>query len=297
MKRLIFFLILLGFLAGCASENAPSSPGSDSLEANPPRRVVSLSPALTEIMYALGLEDRLIGVTPYCKYPPEAQEKTRVGTIFKPNLELLARLKPDRILMNARNSELETTFRRFGWTPEPIPDERVEDVFAAIRRLGRVFQVEERAEELAGGLERRIEALRERTKNAQKVRVLLVVSRNFASSRLEEVYVTGHDGLCEPLLEAAGGMNAYKGKSAFPKVSPEGILSMNPDVILEIVPDAVKADFSDEELNRAWETLPGLRAVRNRKIVRLAESEAALIPGPSMVDWTKKTAVLLGNMD
>lgn len=294
MKRflLISFPLFLWLFVGCTSENARQNTPSDQ-DAEPPQRVVSLSPAMTEIMYALGLEDRLIGVTIHCKYPPEAQEKTQVGTVFKPNLELLARLKPDRILMNTHYAELEATFRRFGWTPEPIHDERVEDVFASIGHLGRLFQVEDRAEELAAGLKQRLENLREKTKDAPKIRVLLVVSRNYASPRLEDVYVTGHDGLCEPLLEAAGGVNAYTGKSAFPKVSPEGILSMDPDVILEIIPDSVRANVSDEELDRAWKTLPGLRAVQNRKIVRLTESDAALIPGPSMVDWAEKTASLL----
>lgn len=288
MKRFLLISFFLWVLIGCVPQNKPSEP-----DAGPPQRVVSLSPAMTEIMYALELEDRLVGVTIHCKYPPEAQRKTQVGTVFKPNLELLAKLNPDRILMNTHYAELEATFRRFGWIPEPIHDERVEDVFAAIRHLGRLFQVEDRAEELAEGLEQRLENLRESTQNDQKIRVLLVVSRNYTSPRLEDVYVTGHDGLCEPLLEAAGGVNAYTGKSPFPKVSPEGILSMNPDVIMEIIPDSVRANVSDEELDRAWQTLPGLRAVQDHKIVRLTESDAALIPGPSMVDWAEKTASLL----
>ncbi|MDO4630332.1 MAG: helical backbone metal receptor [Planctomycetia bacterium] len=280
--------------------------GADAEKEEVPERVVSLSPALTEMVYALGQENRLVGVTNHCKYPQEAQNKTIIGTVFSPNLEKIGILKPDRILMNVQYPELSASFARFGWRAEELPDQSVEDVFSAIERLGEVFQVPECARSVTENLKMRLDTLRKRTENRPKLRVLVVISRNYDAQTLEEVYIVGQDALCEPLLKVAGGENAYMGSSPFPKVTPEGLLHMAPEVILEVVPDrflpesledmanSEKVDKKESEvLNRAWETLPTLPAVRDRKIFRIRESDAALIPGPSMILWAEKVAEIL----
>lgn len=304
-KRKTFLNVLFSFFSvfglcflllsaeGCGRYSAPEIPKEES-PVNVPERAVSLSPALTEMMYSLHLEEHLVGVTQHCKYPPEAQEKTAIGTLFEPNLEIMASLHPDCVLMNCQSPEYEAVFQRLGWRVEALGDKNVEDVFAGIRRLGVLFQVPERAEKLTSELKKRLEALRVSTQNSPRKRVLLVLSRNYESPQLEEMYITGRDGLCEPLLEAAGGMNVYDGMSAFPKVTPEGIHTMNPDVILEIIPDRIRENMSDEELDRAWKTLP-IPAVKNGNVRRLTESEAALIPGPSMVRWAEKAAEKINN--
>lgn len=260
-----------------------------------PQRVISLSPALTEIMFSLGLESNVVGVTSHCKYPPEAQRKPQVGTIFSPNFDVMSSLKPDCVLLASQDVEKISRVKSFGWHPEVFPDKTIEDVFAAIRYLGKRFGVPERAKYLEEELEGRLEALRKKTGGHEAVRVLLVVSRNYESSQLEEVYLAGHDGLCEPLLAIAGGKNVYSGSMPFPKVSAEGLISMNPDVILEIVPDEILRNVPKESLDAAWQRLSKVNAVRNQKIFRIAESEAALIPGPSMVLWAEKTAAILSN--
>lgn len=285
---LLFPAILL-LASGCGKPTVV--PARDASEV--PQRVVSLSPALTEMMFELGLEAHLTGVTNHCKYPPEAQQKTHVGTIFSPNLERLATLRPDCILMNCRAPEQAAAFERFGWHPETIPDEQLEDVFAGIRHLGTLFQVQDRAEQVISRLQSRLARLRQQTAAQPPIRVLLVLSRNYAGTQLEEVYVAGRDGLCDRLLRIAGGVNAYEGASPFPKVSSEGILNLNPDVILEVIPDSILAETPPEKLSQAWQALPMLPAVQKKRIFWLAESEAGLIPGPSMVLWAEKTAQIL----
>lgn len=279
---------------GCGQRNET---GNAKSESDVPQRVVSLSPALTEIMFSLGLDSKVVGVTAHCKYPPEAQRKTQVGTIFTPNFEAMSSLKPDCALLASQDVEKIARIRSFGWRPEVFQDKTIEDVFETIHRLGRLFDATERADQLVEEMRGRLETLRKKTQGNAPVRVLLVVSRNYESSRLEEVYLAGRDGLCEPLLEIAGGKNVYSGSMPFPKVSAEGLLSMEPDLILEIVPDEILKKTSKEALDSAWLTLPSLKAVRNRKIFHIAESEAALIPGPSMVLWAEKAADVLKNSE
>ena len=127
--------------------------------------------------------------------------------------------------------------------------------------------------------------------NAEKMfpvrkRVLFVVGRNHDAEGPEEVYITGNDGFCNALLEAAGGGNAYTGRNPFPKVSLEGILHMNPDVIVESVPAAIRGRISDEEIVRAWRNVD-VAAVRNGAIY-VMDDRPALIPGVSMVGWAEK---------
>ncbi len=286
--------LLFPFLKFCHHSSLPK----DSVSETVPERVVSLSPALTEMVYALGQENRLVGVTKHCKYPPDAQNKPEIGSVFSPNLEKIGVLKPDRILMNAEYPELSASFAQFGWRTEELSDQSVEDVFTAIQKLGALFHVPEHALTLTQELESRLDTLRKRTENQPKLRVLVVLSRNYDAETLEEVYIVGHDALCAPLLEVAGGQNAYTGSSPFPKVTPEGLLHLAPEVILEVVPDRFMTENPEtapETLDRAWGTLPTLPAVRNGKIFRVRESDAALIPGPSMILWTEKTAEILEN--
>ena len=289
----IFLLCILLLWTGCSRTENSGESGTSEAAAAVPQRVISLSPAMTEMMYALELEPYLIGVTDHCKYPPEAQQKPTVGTIFSPNLEKIASLRPDCVLMTCRQPEKEAQMRSFGWDPLPIHDETLDDVFAGIETLGKRFQVPDRAEKLNDSLKARLRTIQERTRTLPKLRVLLVVSRNYASGQLEDVYAAGHDGLCEPLLDIAGGKNAYEGRSPYPKVSQEGILAMDPDVILEIIPDTAASEQTQESLDRAWQTLPMLSAVRTNRIYRIPESSAALIPGPSLVLWTETTASVL----
>lgn len=200
--------------------------------------------------------------------------------------------------MNAEYPELSASFAQFGWRTEQLSDQSVEDVFTAIQKLGDLFHVSDRAQMLTQELKSRLDALRKRTENQPKLRVLVVLSRNYDAKTLEEVYIVGHDALCAPLLEVAGGQNAYTGTSPFPKVTPEGVLHLAPEVILEVMPDQFLSENSEtvtETFNRAWGTLPMLPAVRNGKIFRVRESDAALIPGPSMILWAEKTAEILEN--
>ena len=292
LEMLLFCAFLI--LTGCGEKtHGPRTSADPEKGSSVPQRVVSLSPAMTEMMYALGLENHLIGVTDHCKYPPEAQTKPTVGTIFAPNLEKIAALRPDCVLMTCRQPDKEAQMRSFGWDPLPMHDETLDDVFTGIETLGKRFQVHERAEKLNDSLKERLHVIQERTRTLPKLRVLLVVSRNYASGQLEDVYAAGHDGLCEPLLDLAGGKNAYEGNSPYPKIAQEGIIAMDPDVILEIVPDSTAAEQTKESLDRAWQTLPMLSAVRTGRIYRIPESTAALIPGPSLVLWTEMTAEIL----
>lgn len=286
-----FFILSFCFLSffcvsGC--EKKPSVSENGDVSEKTYARVVSLTPAVTEIIYALGREDRLIGVSKFCQYPPEAQEKMIVGGFYDANREVLVTLSPDVVFLQKGENDVQKNLENVGIRTHSLELRSVEAVYESIQQLGVMLQAEAEAETLVTEMKNRMETLR---MNAEKMfpvrkRVLLVVGRNYDGNGPEEVYITGNDGFCNALVEAAGGENAYTGRIPFPKVSLEGILLMNPDVIVESVPEASRRRISDEEIVREWKNVD-ITAVKNGAIY-LMDDRPALIPGVSMVGWAEK---------
>ncbi len=286
-----FFLIFLCFFVGCGEKNAAER---ENIRAEVPEtdenftQIVSLSPAITEMIYALGREDRLIGVTKFCKFPPEAQQKTLVGGYYDVNRELLMKLRPEVVLVPVGENEVLARVEGVGLRTLAFDLRTVAGVYDSIRRLGEMLDARAEAAVLVEDLESRMETLRQ---NAAKMfpvqkRVLFVVGRNYTAHRPEDVFITGNDGFCNALLAAAGGENVYRGNTPFPKISTEGLLIMNPDMIVESVPTALRQKQSDAEILRAWQTLD-VKAVRDGRIL-LMDDDPPLIPGISMVAWAEK---------
>ena len=294
ISRREFLSTALGLLlfAGC-SKTSPS-PAREEMVAE---RLVSLSPSITETLYALGAEDRLIGVSRFCKYPPAAMQKPKVGGRLDPNVEAIFKLKPDVVLIPAGAVDLIQKLEPMGLRTLELPQNTVEDVFETIRLLGNLCGRQTEADALERSLKERLEKVRQEASQKPARRALLVVGRNYASEQLEDVYITGQDGLCSVLLQFAGGTNAYTGRQAFPKISVEGILSLNPEVIVEITPTVGAEDLTPEKLRGPWQnTLPQLEAVKKGRLVFL-ENEPPLLPSPSMVDWTENLAAKLSQLD
>lgn len=282
--------VLLIFLAGC-EKPVEERAG----QGEPLARIVSLSPAITEIVYALGREDCLVGVTKFCNFPPEARQKPRVGGYYDVNRETLVKLRPEAVLVPVGENEVADGLEAVGLRTVALDLRTVESVYASILRLGEVLDARAQAAVVVAGMKSRMAALEQNAEKRFPVRkrVLFVVGRNYDTRHPEDVFITGNDGLCNALLAAAGGENAYRGNTPFPKISAEGILLMNPDVIVESVPAALRQEMTDAEIVRAWQTLD-VKAVRDGRIF-LMDDDPPLIPGVSMVAWAEKLQRMMEN--
>src|SRR5215468_6524395 len=174
----LFALAALLLLASCKGAGAPTQKGGDmsnrrrftdglgravSIAPNP-QRVISLAPNVTEILFALGLESRVVGVTSYCDFPEAAKAKEKVGDTLQPNLEKIISLKPDLVVVST-SSQLENLTRRLDQLAIPVyvtNPRSVREVTASIRSLGEVTGTVERARGLAGEIESRIDAVERR---------------------------------------------------------------------------------------------------------------------------------------
>lgn len=229
----------------------------------PPARIVSLSPSLTHIVYALGEFDRIVGVTIYSEFPPEAAKLPKVGGWVNPNFEAVVALRPDAVLlMKDQDSMFGDKLRTLGLRTVIVNgNDSVADIIDTIEFLGRLLDREDKAKEVVGHVEASLAAVKKRTENLPRKKVLLVVGRN--PGTLEDIYVIGQNNYINELIEIAGGENVVKNERFSLKLTREAILTLDPDVIIEVnheQPD------KEEEIVEIWNGLPEARAVRNGNV-------------------------------
>ncbi len=202
-----------------------------------PETIVSLAPSNTEIAFALGLGDRVVGVTQFCNYPPEAQEKPKIGgfslTDIDVSIEQIVTIKPDLVLVSETHlPEVVPKLEQF------IPGSAIlvlktqvdtfDLVYQAINLVGKCTGTEDEAAQLVAGMKERIKAITDKTENlpdSERPRVLYIVWH-------DPIYAIGGDTLGNTLIEAAGGVNIFQDLAGAPIVNLETIIDRNPQVIL-----------------------------------------------------------------
>ena len=258
------------------------------LPARTPGRIVSMAPNVTEVLFALGLGDRVVGATRFCDHPPEARAVRRIGGLVDPNIEIIRSLDPDLVIAFRGNPlRLVDRVRRLG-LPVFVLDigDRLEDVFPLVAKIGRVTRTEERAEALAAGLRARLEAVDAAVRDvASRPRVFVLLYG-------QGLWTCGGESYVDDLVARAGGANVA---SALPKkwalYKRERILEDDPDAVFILARSA--GDFA---AGRDWLLrMPGVRdvaAVRSGRIFELDENAASRF-GPRLVGVLERVARLL----
>jgi iron complex transport system substrate-binding protein len=265
MRKLVLLLLVLA-----------ASP----LSAAPPRRVVSLAPSLTEMVFALGAGDRLVGVTTYCNYPAAAKRVQKVGGIVDGSLDFehVLGLKPDLVVAIGEGQERSVdSLRRLGLRVEIVPSQTFDDVFSALTRLGVLLGREEAAKGLTAELSRRVERVR------RAVATLPPEKRPRVFYELWDrpMMTASRDTLIGRLIEMAGGVNIFADVSSrYPQVSPEAVVARNPDLI--VAPDHHAANVTPRALAQQ-PGLAGLAAVRRGRVL-VINGDLVSRPGPRMAD-------------
>lgn len=238
-------------------------------------RVVSLAPNLTEILYALGLEDRLVGVTNQCDFPPEARQKRIVGDVVNPSLEEIIQLKPDVVFGTTAGNRRETAdaLERLGIPLYGIDPHSVDDVLASVRRIAELLGVPERGAELEARLRARLMALHQRLNSVSRPRVLFAIW-------LDPLITVGGDTFLNDLLRRAGARSVTGDISSdWPRLSLEVALELDPDFLVLPNSHSLKSRLADLSNRRPWQSL---RAVEQGRVIWM--DDAVLRPGPRIVD-------------
>jgi iron complex transport system substrate-binding protein len=258
----------------------------------PPRRIVSLVPALTEMMvFAVGAGDRVAAVSSYDEDPPEVRKLPRVGALLDPDVERIIAMRADLVLLYGSQTDLITQLKRASIPFYEYRHGGLATVTNTIRTLGQRVGRASAAESLASGIERRMAALRQRTASFKKPRTLLVFLRERGS--LRNIYASGGRGFLHEMLEAAGGVNVFADVQAESvQASSELILARAPEVILELRAEDVPSAAEMPSEISTWRTLASVPAVRNSRLYFLP-GRSYVVPGPRVAEGAEAMAALL----
>jgi len=240
-----------------------------------PVRIISLAPSLTETLYALHVEDRLVGDTDYCDYPPEARKKPKVGGMINPNLEVIAALRPDVVLMTKDANRLETVraLDTLGIPSYATNPRTVEDIISSTQKLADVLNVPGEGKAVAEDLQRRLQTLSAKLSAVPPKSVLFIVW-------LEPLQSIGKDTFIADALRKAGAISIVDSSQDWPKVNLEEVVRLQPEYLV-LAPS--HSDAGGEQFE-ALVNRPGWRilgAVRNRRFVVV--SDAIDRPAPRIV--------------
>ncbi|NLF24253.1 MAG: ABC transporter substrate-binding protein [Deltaproteobacteria bacterium] len=247
------------------------------------KRLVSLSPSLTETLFALGLGGQVVGVTRYCLYPEAARTKPKVGGFFDVNYEALISLAPTSVVILSEDMRTHAFLKRLGLRTLTLNHRSVSGIMDSISRLEEFCGVSAQAQILKTALQSKVETVREKAHLLPKRRTLIVVGRSSTAHALASVYISGTDGYYSELVEIAGGRNVFKNKTAnAAQISIEGLLALNPEVIIEIIPHLDRHGWNKAEIIQLWQELPHIAALKQGHVHVITGSWSD-VPGPRFV--------------
>jgi iron complex transport system substrate-binding protein len=246
-------------------------------------RIISMAPSITEILFALGLGERVVGVTTFCDYPPQAKAIAKVGGYIDPNYEAIVRCTPDLVILFPEHQSATRQLSDLGIRTLTVDHNSVCGILASLRAIGAVAGVGQRADSLAASLTDGMQAISAKTRGLLRPTVLVSIGRSMGTGTLKDLYICGQDHFYDTLITLAGGVNACTGTAMkYPMIPAEGILRLNPQVIIDIVPDLRENGWSAEAVRREWQALRNVDAVRNNRIHIFGEDFVAT-PGPRFV--------------
>ena len=244
-----------------------------------PRRIISVIPAVTEMLFAVGAGPQVVAVGSFDRYPPEIEKLPRVGALLDPDVERILSLRPDLVAIYGSQTDLRAQLERAKVPVYVYSHAGLADITATLRSVGARVGREAAAAGLARDIEARIAALRARVAGRSRPAALIVFERE--SQTLRGIYASGGVGFVHDMVDAAGGVNVFADvKRQAVQATTEQILSLAPKVILELRGDT----FSDDAIRRekaVWQSLPAVPAVRSGRVYFFGD-ERTVVPGPRL---------------
>ena len=228
----------------------------------------------------------MVGVSVYCEYPPEVKALPKVGTYVKPDVEAIARLRPDLVVLQRHEGPLTGRLQALGIRYVEMPYGSLADVYAGIATLAKACGIETRGVALDERIRGRLAEIRGRSAGKAKMRVLVVADRR--AGTLGDLVAAGQGNYINEMIEIAGGVNVLDqaGLPMYPHISLETVLRTNPEVIVDLT-DSHDTDAAYERVRAEdkalWGQHPELAAVKAGRLI-VGTSVVLLVPGPRSPD-------------
>ena len=257
-------------------------------------RIVSLAPSITEILFALGLGDKVIGVSEFSNYPPAVNQIPKVGGLLNPNYEAIVAAKPDLAIFFENMPGMADKFDSLKIEALAVKHDRLDEILDSIQIIGRHCGKSQEADKIVSEIRSKINSIQSQTSGGNRPKVLISLGHDYskdASEKPQNIYIAGNDGFYSEMVKLAGGQNAYEGKLPFPMVNIESIITMNPQIIIDIAPVEMKPTES-EIMVKQWKNFDLIDAAKNDRIYVFTEDYTA-IPGPRFILTLEKIARII----
>ncbi len=279
---ILLFALLFGIEGRATAATFTDEAGRKVEVKGPPQRIVSVAPSVTEILFALGLGDRVAGVSVYCQFPPEALKKEKIGGYINPSLEKIVALKPD-LVIGIAEGDLKSFVDKLAGLKIPVyiaNPQNVSEVLTSIQKIGEVTFSSPSARKIVAGMKERIQEIQGRVRGRPLFRVLHIL--NF-----DPLISAGKGTFVDDLIRLAGGRNlAEKAQGRYPRFSMEEVLAQDPEVILLA---SMKSQDPMTEQRQWWERWKTVSAVKDNRIYVL-DSDLIHRPSPRVVDGLEQVA-------
>jgi iron complex transport system substrate-binding protein len=272
--------VLVGLLAVLATSTTQA-------DGTPPRRIVSTAPSITETLFALGLGDRVVGVSQYCRHPEAARALPKVGSLLRPDVETIARLAPDLVLTGTRADGFEGRLRAVGLRfANADRGTGLAGVYETIQAIADAAAVPDRGRALVADIQGRLAVLKAEGQRRTHPRVLLIVGRR--PGTLSDIVAVGRKAYLGELIDLVGGTNVLDdpAQPEYPRISLETVVRLRPDVVIdtgdmgEDAPERLRQAVA----NRALWSANALVASAGIRRIHAATADALVVPGPRVVE-------------
>jgi len=271
---IVLLCVGIGFaIFGLQQEQNPSGTGRPTQT----HRIASLAPNLTEILFALGLGEKIVAVSSNSDHPPEAGEKKKVGTFWQPNIEAVIAARPDLVITLGfeQQNSVADSLNRLGYKVLTLKIEKIEELFTAIEKIGAATDCRWRADQLVKNIRNRINNLQMKLGSTNKVKVLWVV-------QADPLHVAGRNSFINELIELVGGENAIGPTvSQYPQIGAEELITCGVEIIIQSAMGTSNISEQQRAAEAFWSKWANLPAVKNNRIY-VVDSDPVLRLGPRL---------------
>lgn len=259
-----------------------------------PQRIVSTAPSFTEMLFAIGAGKRVVAVSTYCHFPAEVAKLPRVGDYLQPNVEAIARLRPDLVLVHTEQKQTVAQLTSLGIRTLALRNTNLGETLHSAAEIGEAVGLGAQGRALEQDLRARLSAIEKRYASKTPRTLLFIVGRT--PGRLDGMIAVGKGSYLNELIRIAGGRNVlFDSPVTYPKISLEAVLRFAPDVIVDMGDMTATTGVTEEHKRSVvalWAAYPGIRAVARKKVFAVA-ADIFVVPGPRVVDAAEAFAAML----
>jgi iron complex transport system substrate-binding protein len=249
------------------------------------KRIVSTAPSITETLFELGLGERIVGVSDNCSYRQKLKNIEKVGKVLDLSYESILIKEPDMVIFPAYHSQQAEKIRKLGVQTLTVDHSTIEGFIESMDSISRICEKDKQTEQIRSKYKDIIEKkFSPEVKTDEKIKVMIVVGREYLENGIKDVYIAGKDGFYSEILSLFEGFsNVYDGNIAYPKIQIEGVVTMSPDIIIDIVTNRKMTNKELEKMGDDWKVLEAIKKDSFNSRIFVVNRNYWSIPGPRFI--------------